>query len=173
MKEKKYPGFRFKHIEQIICGLLLFFIGTMPAGAQEDPPIPIAISVYLEQGLNFGAFVQGVSGGTIYVYPDGSRSVTGDIILVNLGFIVSPVIFLVDANLGTVISILPVGDVTLNGSNGGSLTMQIDDTDPVLPHITTSLQTQIRMGGALIVIDPGANPPGTYSGSFSITFVQE
>jgi hypothetical protein len=173
MKEKKYIRFNGKHFVLIICGFLFLFPGLMLVHAQEKPPAPIALSVYLEQGLNFGAFAQGVAGGTIYVYTDGSRSVAGDIIMLNLGFLVSPIIFLVDANLGTIVSILPVSEVTLTGSNGGTLILHIGDTDPVLPFITTTLQTQIRMGGALTVGNPGANPPGAYSGSFSVTFVQE
>lgn len=157
-------------------GTLLFLCFSFQMKAQEQPPKPISVSVYLNQGLNFGGFTSGVSGGSVIVYPDGSRSAAGNVVLYNLGFLVSPVIFEVEANAGTIISLLNGPTAILSGSNGGSMTLTLNGSNPASPFITTVYPpslTQVRVGGTLTVGNPVANPPGEYSGSFSITFIQE
>jgi hypothetical protein len=157
-----------------IIGLLLFI--HLPAHAQEPPPRPISIYVNPAQGLIFGAFSQGSTGGTVIIYPDGSRSVTGSITQANLGFPFSPAIFEVDANAGTLIQILNGPDVMLNGSNGGTLSLHIGTSSTGSPFIATAIspaRTQVRIGGTLTVGNPLANPAGSYSGLFSVTFIQE
>jgi len=147
-----------------------------PAYGQELPPKPISIYANPAQGLIFGAFFQGVTGGTIMVYPDGSRSVTGSVIAANLGFPFSPAIFEVDANPGTLISIMNGPDIMLTGSNGGSIVLHIGTSSVGSPFIATATpptSTQIRIGGTLTVGSPLANPAGSYSGMFSVTFIQE
>src|SRR5882757_9449590 len=95
---------------------LLLYGGTVQA--QPPPPRPINVFVNPAQGLIFGAFFQGVTGGTVILFPDGSRSATGDLVLANLGVPFSPAIYEIDANAGTLISILNGPDVMLTGSNG-------------------------------------------------------
>src|SRR6266487_2537833 len=90
----------------LFYGTILLLLNSFAAKSQELPPRPISIYVNPAQGLVFGAFFQGVSGGALTIYPDGSRSVTGDIIEATLGIPFSPAIFEVDANPGTVVSIL-------------------------------------------------------------------
>lgn len=144
--------------------------------AQPPPPKPVAVYVSPSQGLNFGAFFQGVTGGSVIIYPDGSRSVTGDITQANLGIPFSAAIFEIEANPGTLISILNGPDVTLSGSNGGSMTLHIGSSDIGSPFITRAMspsRTQIKIGGTLTVGNSLANPSGNYSGTFSITFMQE
>jgi hypothetical protein len=156
--------------------MMFLFIIPFPGNAQPPPPRPIAIYVNPAQGLIFGAFFQGASGGSVIVYPDGSRSTTGDILQANLGIPFSPAIFEVDANPGTVVSILNGPDVTLTGSNGGSMRLHIGASSPTSPFITTARppdRTEVRIGGTLTVGNALANPSGTYSGSFSVTFIQE
>lgn len=156
--------------------LLVLFLCTFAARAQEPPPHPIAIFVNPAQGLIFGAFFQGVSGGTVILTPNGSRSSTGSTVLANLGHPFSPAIFEVQANPGTIISILNGPDVTLTGSNGGFLTLHIGASLPASPFIATATppaRTQVRIGGTLTVGSAAANPSGDYSGIFTITFIQE
>ena len=144
--------------------------------AQPPPPRPLSIYVNPAQGLIFGAFFQGVSGGAVVVYPDGSRSVTGSLVQANLGYPFSPAIFEVDANQGTVVSIMNGPDVTLTGSNGGTLGLHIGAASTGSVFITTAAppsRTQVRIGGTLTVGNPLANPSGNYSGTFSITFIQQ
>lgn len=144
--------------------------------AQEDPPRPIVVTVNPSQQLAFGAFSHGLTGGTVTVNPDESRSWSGDVLLLNLGYIYSAALFDVKANPGTVISILNGPDVTLAGSNGGSILLHLTTSLPASPFVTTvpwPTFTQVRIGGRLTVGNAAANPPGNYSGSYSVTFIQE
>lgn len=143
--------------------------------AQEPPPRPITVTV-TGQSLSFGAFTQGTIGGTVTVSSGGLRSSTGDVILLNLGYSFSSALYEVVANPGTVVSLLNGPDVTLPGSNGGSLTLHIGNSDPVSPFVTNAVPpaaTLLNVGGSLTVSNPAANPPGNYSGTFNITFIQE
>ncbi|WP_165503565.1 DUF4402 domain-containing protein [Pedobacter hiemivivus] len=143
--------------------------------APENPPRPVVVYINPAQGLIFGAFYQGSSGGTVIIYPDGSRSTTGSVIQASQGFSFSPAIFEVDAEPGTLITIVNGPDVTLSGSNGGSINLHIGNADPGSPFIATATspgRTQIRIGGTLTLTNPLTNPPGNYSGTFSVTFIQ-
>jgi hypothetical protein len=93
-----------------------------------------------------------------------------------MGYLFSSARFEIIANPGTVISVLNGPDATLTGNPSGSMTLQIGDSDPVSPFVTTvpyGVITYLNVGGTLIVGAPGANPPGDYSGTFDITLVQE
>lgn len=61
--------------------------------AQEAPPKPISIYADPSQGLNFGSFYQGISGGTVTIFSNGTRSVSGDVIEINSGSMFTPAIF--------------------------------------------------------------------------------
>ena len=156
--------------------VLLLLLGSSAVRAQQPPPRPIAVFVNPAQGLMFGAFFQGVTGGTVIIFPDGSRSSTGDIVLANLGYLFSPGVFQVDANVGTLVTILNGPDITLSGSNGGTLRLHLGTSSPGSPFITTAVspaRTQVMIGGTLTVGSPLANPSGSYSGTFSVTFIQQ
>lgn len=158
-----------------LAGLLLLGV-QLSVHAQPPPPRPLAIYVNPAQGLIFGAFFYGITGGSVIIYPDGSRSVTGDIVQANLGIPFSPAIYEVDANPGTTISILNGPDAVLTGSNGGSMTLHIGSASTGSLFITHAIppdRTQVRIGGTLTVGNALANPPGVYSGSFLVTFIQE
>jgi hypothetical protein len=161
---------------------LYFYVSVLLCGcsfsvkAQPPPPRPISIYVNPAQGLIFGAFFQGASGGTVIVFPDGSRSVTGSLVQANLGYPFSPAIFEVDANVGTAVSIMNGPDVTLTGSNGGSISLHIGTASTGASFVTSVVspsRTQVRIGGTLTVGNPLANPSGNYSGTFSVTFIQQ
>ena len=163
---------RSKQLHWIFLLLCLRF----GAAAQPPPPRPITIYANPAQGMIFGAFFQGASGGTVILYPDGSRAATGSLILANLGYPYSPAIFEVDANPGTVVSILNGPDITLTGSNGGSIGMHLGSASTGSLFTTTAVppgRTQVRIGATLTVGSPLANPSGSYSGSFYVTFIQE
>jgi hypothetical protein len=154
--------------------LLLTF--SPAAIAQQPPPAPITVYANPAQGLMFGAFFQGVTGGTVIINPDGSRSVTGDLVQANFGIMFSPAIIEVTGNVGTVVTILNGPDVTLNGSNGGTVRMHLGSSSTGSPFITTAVppaMNQVRIGGTLTVGSPLANPSGSYSGTFSVTFIQQ
>ena len=160
--------------------IMLLAIGRVDY-AQEPPPRPISVFVNPAQGLIFGAFYQGVAGGTVIIYPDGSRSVTGDLVQANMGIPFSPAIFEVDANPGTVIAIMNGPDVTLSGSNGGILSLRIGNASigsqsnisQFITTVTPPSRTEIRIGGTLTAGNSLSNPAGSYSGTFSVIFIQQ
>lgn len=163
-------------MKPILPYALFLLIYGLTVQAQPPPPRPINVFINPAQGLIFGAFFQGVTGGTVILFPDGSRSATGDLVLANLGVPFSPAIYEIDANAGTLISILNGPDVTLTGSNGGSIRLHIGSSSPASPFITTAIppaRTQVRIGGTLTVGSPLANPSGSYNGTYSVTFIQQ
>ena len=166
------------NFRRLIFAVMLFIAGGLACTilAQEMPPRPVIVNVNDSQPLAFGAFVPGLTGGTITVGPDYSRTSTGSVVLLGMGYVYTPAMYYVRANTGTVISILGTPPVTLTGSGGGTLLMQVGATLPASPFVITvpwSEWTTVLIGGTLIVGDITSNPPGNYTGTFSITFIQE
>jgi hypothetical protein len=88
----------------------------------------------------------------------------------------TPAMFYVRANPGTVLSLLIGPPINISGSNGGFISLQLDNTYPASPFVTTlpyQQQTTVLLGGTLTVGTIGANPPGNYSATINVTFVQE
>ena len=140
------------------------------------PGDPGAIYTYTVQNLQFGVFAQGGTGGTIVVSNAGVRSATGSVLPLNQGGSYFEAIIDVEAANGSLISITNGADVTLNGSNGGTMTLHIGDPSPGSPfNVTVSppATTPVHIGGTLTVGNSGASPPGSYTGTFYITFNQE
>lgn len=169
---KAYP-YGTRQIRLLLKGapLLLLVILPLKTMGQEPPPRPVNVTV--QQDLGFGAFYHGVTGGEVTVNPDGSRLATGDIVLLTMGYPYSPAQYRITGTPGTVISLLYGPDVLLPGSNGGSLNFQIGNSDPPSPFVLTAGPLLLYLGGTITVGNPGSNPPGNYSGTFDITFVQE
>ena len=162
----------FRHTFPLLL-VLLFIILSREAIAQEPPPRPITVT-WTNQNLSFGAFYQGAAGGSVTITSAGSRSASGDIVLLSFG-VFSATIFEVTGNPGTVISYLKPTSNLIDGS-GHSLTIEISDTDPDSPFVLTvnyPTPTQIHVGGILTVGNQATNPPGIYTGTFDMTFVQE
>ena len=170
-----------QHIKKLIikiCLVTIVMFISIFSFAQVDPTDSIpgdpgAITVYPVQNMSFGAFTNSSSGGSVIISPNGTRSLTGDIVLLNLGTTYFQSIFDIDAPIGSIVSLLNGPDATLSGSNGGSLSMHIGNSDPSSPFIivvTQPTRTQVSIGGTLTIGSPVANPPGTYTGTFYITF---
>jgi hypothetical protein len=158
-----------------IIPVIFLFVTPGQLNAQEDPPRPVQITV-TSQILSFGAFYHGALGGTVIIGPDDSRSATGSVVLLGMGYSFSSALYEILANPGTIISVLNGDDAILTGDNGGTLTLHIGDSEPASPFVTTvpyGTITYLNVGGTLIVSTPGDNPPGNYSGTFDITLVQE
>ena len=162
--------------------LFAFFMSAFCAMGYSQTPTdsfpkdPGGISVYTIQNLNFGAFSRGNNGGTIALSPSGARTATGDLILLSLGIQFFYAIFDVESPPGNIISILNGPPAILNGTNGGTITLNIGSSDPTSPFInfaTPPNRTQINVGGTLVVGSLAAAPPGSYSGVFYLTFNQE
>lgn len=134
------------------------------------------ITAYTVQGISFGTFYQGNSGGTVDISYTGARSSSGDVVLINAGSSYSQAIFELEAPQGSIISILNGPDINLTGSNGGSISLRIGTADTGSPFVTSAIppvRNQIKVGGILTIGNSTASPPGIYQGTFSITFHQE
>jgi hypothetical protein len=134
------------------------------------------ISAHASQGLIFGTFFRGNKGGTVIINPDGTRSVTGDIVQSTLGEPFSPAIFDLTAKRGSVITILNGSNIKLTGNNGGTASLRIGSSIPSSPFIVTAKNndhTNILVGATLTVSGPLTSSSGSYSGNFYITFIQQ
>jgi hypothetical protein len=174
MKILKDRFYSFNRFYRLIVPVVFLFIFSQCLTGQEPPPRPLEVTV--TQNLVFGAFAQGAAGGTITVNSAGVRSFTGDIILLNLGYFFYAATYRITGNAGTVVSILNGPDVSLPGSNGGSMTLHIGTSSPASPFVLTTSPpafTLMNVGATLTVGTPASNPPGNYSGTFDITFIQE
>ena len=153
---------------QIGC-LALFFLTCLRADSQ-------GLNVTTIQNLSFGAFSQGSSGGTITVSTAGSRTASGTVVPLNLGIQYFQAIFEVEDSTGTIVSILNGPDATLYGSNGGTMSLHLSNSDPVSPFISAvdpPQTTAISIGGTLTVGNADVTPPGNYTGTFYLTFNNE
>jgi hypothetical protein len=140
------------------------------------PGDPGALSIYTIQNMAFGAFAHGNTGGSVTVESDGTRSATGDVILLNLGISYYNAIFEIESPSGTLITIVNGPDATLTGSNGGSMSLHIGSSNPASPFNNTvgpPQRTQVNIGGTLTVNGSGGSPPGLYTGTVYITFNQQ
>ncbi|MDP4223929.1 MAG: DUF4402 domain-containing protein [Bacteroidota bacterium] len=159
----------------IIMASVIAFSSAAIYAQPPHPPRPVRIDP-TAQGLAFGAFYGGAAGGTVVITPSSTRSATGDVILFGLGFVYTAALFEVHAHPGTVISILNGPDAILTGSPSGSMTLHIGDSNPASPFVRTlqfNVPQPLYIGGTLTVGNPAANPPGSYTGTFDITLVQE
>lgn len=136
------------------------------------------LTVTPTQSIHFGTFcLSSTAGGTVTVGYDGSRSSTGDIILLSMSPTAQPAVFEIKLCQGRNVIINFDASITLTGSNGGSLTLDIGPTEKggnnasFITNNDCNFITPLRVGGTLHI--PGTAIPGTYSGSFEITFNQE
>lgn len=164
---------QLKRLWMPFCLLVFMVVCTFKVEGQEKPPRPISVTVNTAQHLSFGAFIQSGANGTVTVDYTGGRSCTGNIILPNIFSIISPALFIVDAEPGTLITIVNGPPVNLSGSNGGNLNLQVGPSSIGNPFITRSQTTEVFIGGTLTVGSIEANPAGNYSGTFQVTFIQQ
>jgi len=161
---------------------LLFFTSVLivcvnALYAQPDLP-QRSLTITATQAIHFGTLcVTGGAGGTVTVGYDGSRSSTGSIALLSIAPAAQPAIFEIKLCQGRNVIITFSATTNLTGSNGGSLTLDIGPTEKGIngASFTTNSDcnfiTPLRVGGTLNI--PGTALPGTYTGSFDITFNQE
>lgn len=144
-----------------------------------QPALPQrTLTVTATQSIHFGTIcVAGGTGGTVTVGYDGSRTSTGNILLLSMAPSAQPAIFEIKLCQGRNVNIEFDATTTLMGNNGGSLTLDIGPTEKGVNGARFSTNsdcnfiTPLRVGGTLHI--PGTALPGTYTGSFNITFNQE
>ena len=155
--------------------LMLFLFGIFPVVAQENPPVPIKVEVRNAQGLNFGSFVVGPSGGTISIEPSGEKVPSTDIFPLDFGTQEHYAIFDVYANPGTIVQIQQPPNLQLSGPSGSNVILSINpstQTSTGSSFIVTQNPQPVFVGGTL-TLTPGAAPPGQYNGTFTLTFIHQ
>jgi hypothetical protein len=157
-----------RYLIGLIFGLVFLLAGQIHTYGQEKPPRPMQVRNY--QDLNFGTFYKGVTGGDVIIDAWGGRTVTGDVIAIG-SMSYCPAIFEIDVEPGTRISW--VGSTTsLTGSNGGSMELEVSSTENSRVA-AADVAGIIRLSvGGVLTISP-TTIPGSYTGSFAITFIQE
>jgi hypothetical protein len=130
------------------------------------------------QAIQFGAFcVTGGGGGTVSVGFDGSRTSTGNILLLEMAPVAQPAIFEIRQCHGRNVSVTFTASPTLKGNNKGSVMLDIGPTNKGIngSSFTTNgdcnFVTPLYVGGTLHI--EGTSLPGNYTGSFDITVHQE
>jgi hypothetical protein len=105
---------------------------------------------------------------------DGSRSSTGNVVLLPTAPTATPAIFEIKLCQGRNVIISFDAFTMLSGDNGGSLKLDIGPTEKGINGATFSTNedcnfiTPLRVGGTLHI--PDLALPGLYTGSFAITF---
>jgi hypothetical protein len=170
-------GINIQHIKGLIFSILICLSGCL---AYAQPVLPQrTITVTPTQGIHFGTFCKtGSSGGTVIVGWNGSRTCTNDIAPLNIAPTAHEAIFAIKLCEGRNVTLTYDANTTLSGSNGGSdLTLDLGPTEKggngasFSTNSDCNFITPLRMGGTLHV--PGTAVPGTYTGSFAITFNQQ
>ncbi|MFD1079659.1 DUF4402 domain-containing protein, partial [Longispora fulva] len=154
----------------------LLFMLVQTAIAQEKPPIPITVEVNTSQNLNFGSFTVGVTGGTVSVDYNSTRTSTGDVFELNMGASPSAALFDVTANPGTIIQISAPTNIPLTGSNGGVIYLDINSFSTGQLFISTATPPNVNsvyVGGTLTIPANTNNLPGQYNGNFTLTFIHQ
>ncbi|WP_050855221.1 DUF4402 domain-containing protein [Flavobacterium frigoris] len=161
---------------------LKIFIAALLFGASYSygqPSLPTrSIEVTATQALQFGTFaLTGAAGGSVVVGYDGSRAATGSIAILGISPYAQPAIFEVKLLQGRNVHLDFSPTTTLQGSDGGSLILHIGPTEKgtngafFSTNNNREFTTLLRVGGTLDI--PGNAIPGTYTGTFFITFNQE
>lgn len=154
----------------LLASVFIFCIAISRA----QPALPQrTVTVEPTQVLDFGTFYV-TSAGTITVHWDGTVTTTGGVVSIHTAS-VKPAIFEVKLCQGRKVTITYAPTTISNGAP--SLVLNVGPTEKGPSGATFDVNnncnfiTTLRVGGTLVV--PGGSPPGTYTGSFPMTFTQE
>jgi|GEM_PF-3167825 hypothetical protein len=186
-KLKIFTGIKFNRVLFLILGSIIFFFCNLSVQAQsKTPAVKVSSSAgklhankllsinstSIIQELSFGEFCTGNSGGMVIMPCTGSRSATGDIVLIpsDQG---SPAIIQITVDNTDYITITTGSVINLTNSSGGSLTLQINDFYPASPFNPVIGLNNIKIGGTLTVGSAANTPPGNYNGSLEVIFNEQ
>ncbi len=162
--------------------LLIFFCCMVVSTVVAQPDLPNrSIVVSATQTLYFGelSVISGSAGGTVIVSPNGTRSSTGQAVLINSGNMPHQAIFELKLCAGRSVLVNYISSIELIGSNGGKLILDLGPTNfgSSGSVFTSNLGCDdihlIQVGGTLHVGPMTSNPAGVYTGSFVLTFIQQ
>lgn len=172
----RYHLFKRLPLPLLLLSVLLIF--AVRTTGQEKPPRPITVTVSTAQHLNFGSIIPiNIGGGSLEVYHDNSSSIISGELLQIHSMDCRAALFVVDAEPGVLINII-YSDNNLKLSNGDyQMKLQLStpyiDNQPSYRFVTKGKTTYVYIGGILTVGSINANPSGSYSGYFPVTFIQE
>lgn len=152
---------------QLLAWCLGLFLTSNPLFGQ--------IQVYQESPLSFGGIISSETGGTVSISAAGVRSSSAGIVLLGQAEY-HPLILGIEAPYGSQIQIQLGGEQTLTGSNGGQLSLTLNESNPVSPFLTMATppdRTLVYIGGTLSIGLRSQTPPGNYSGTLTIVLIQE
>jgi hypothetical protein len=145
--------------------LLLVLACTLVAAPDSQAQLTISNT----QALSFGGFVAG-SGGTVTVSPNGARSASGGVFLVNSRGGAAATFNISDSDpanaTNTYVITLPGDGMVTLASGSNSMTLDNFVSEPAGSSILGGL-TQVLSVGATLTVNP-SQPVGRYSGSFSV-----
>ena len=171
-------GIMFRYKSQLLMVLvcLCFLKGKCQQVDVSVTTIGTALKVTVRQEINFGAFTQGHSGGSITILPQGTRMSSGAVVPLNFGSAYLPLILEIEGPKGSIVSMMADQITILTGSNGGIMKLKLRGSNPEMPFIITDdapAKSIIKIGAELIVGNSKESPPGNYSGTINISFVVE
>ena len=164
-----------------VCWLFLLATSFCAIAKSQQVPVNITLSssgikVSVRQELNFGAFTQGPTGGSVNISQAGTRYATGAVVPLNFGGAYTPLVLEIEGPKGAIITMLTDEKTILTGSNGGVMRLRLKESDPPMPFIITEdapARSIVTIGAELIVGSISESPPGNYNGSLNISFVVE
>ena len=176
--------------KQIAVLAILFCLCISGLRAQDAPTLPQRSgTVSATQTLHFGDLTTGSSGGTVTMDYSGTRSCTGDITLLSMGSTYQEAIFEFKLCPGRTVAInYSSGNITMEGGNGGTITLKLGEEVYIHTEAgATEIENGgtftsnsgcddihlIHLGGTITVGSTSDNPPGLYTGTFELTFVQQ
>jgi len=166
---KKYMGYVRLLFITIVISAIHSLLYAQPVLPQRT------LTVTPTQSIHFGTFGVGISGGTVTVAWEGTRSSTGDVVRLSMAPTAQPAIFEIKLCPGRDVIISFDPTAILSNGSGGSLLLHIGPNQYSNTRFPTgndcNFITPLRVGGTLDI--PGSAPVGAYTGSFSITFNQE
>ena len=171
----------YKHIR--LCLTMIFIFILLPKMvSQENPPIPTDVEVNPVNVMNFGSFLADAAGGTLSMDFNSFRTPGAGVMLLDSGNPATAAIFDVYANPGTVLRVSHNSTFSLTGTNGGSINLSLDSfavnneefKDGFFITTENSLiPNTVLIGGTLEIGSSEVSPPGSYSGTITVTFIQE
>lgn len=134
-------------------------------------------TIQLLTPLQIGSFYPGSNGGSITVSTEsGTRSSQGSVVLLYEREISAPATFEFTTEPYTMVHIQIEQSVWLVSPEGGELHLLVGPISTGTTFVApanASQGIQFSVGGKLIVGPSRKNPPGSYSGSFSVTIICE
>lgn len=147
---------------------LAFFVPTV---------MKAQLRVEVVRDISFGSFYVGANGGTIAITPQGTRTTTGTIVPM-ASSTEAPAIFQVRSLTlfpRRVHIVFPASAYLIR--SGGNEKMILNNFRSDKPSdsfpVSFFLTQTVYVGATLTVQGLSANPPGNYTGNFSVTFAYE